>query len=198
MTSINLIPTEAAAIREARRRSRRWRIRLTLAAVAALVLYGGLVRLAAVRRAEVGRLNRTYALLHEHIQAAERILGERDRLDRQVEAISRVRGRRTASWYLDCLEEALPSGSYLNTLQLGEERPAGPVGVPESHEDKAPEPKLRISGRAPGHQEVGRIIRELIAANCFTDVNLVSVAEPTVEGREVDFEIACGPVERNQ
>ena len=53
--------------------------------------------------------------------------------------------------------------------------------------------RLRIQGRAPGPEEVGRILRSMIGRPEFRQVTLVSVTDPRrITGRdEVSFEIVC-------
>jgi len=64
---------------------------------------------------------------------------------------------------------------------------------PDEVAEAACEPGLQVRGRAPDHQEVGRIIRRMFAAGTFGEVKLISISEPmkSDKRREVEFELVC-------
>jgi len=194
VTSIDLVPPDAIARRETRRRLRRWGVRLGVGVGAALAMHATLVGLARAQRSELDDLTHRYSTLLEHLRRADELLEQREDLERHREAISLIRRDRTAGHYLALLGASLTTDSYLESLSLERcppfERDAAAPKTAETCDAR-----LRIRGRAPGHEEVGRILRAMIARSEFRGVNLVSVTDPPhTRGErpdEVTFEILC-------
>ena len=191
MTVIDLIPPETIQRRDARRRLARWGSRVGLVVAVGAGLYATLIAVASGQTEELARLQQTYSDLQGQLRRAEGLLEEWQHLVRHREAIALIRGGRSGGHYLDAVGATLTPDSYLDAIVL--ER--CPV-EPEAPEGAAPEPcvgRLRIQGRAPGPEEVGRILRSMIGRPEFRQVTLVSVTDPrAVTGRdEVSFEIVC-------
>ena len=192
MTAIDLVPPEAIARRETRRGLRRWAVRFSLSVILAAAVYGGLVSLAAGRDAELQALTGRYTALQDRLARAETLLKERSRLSLHREAIGLIRSERTAGWFLEVLGQTLTPESYLRSLTLNR----CPYSDQEERDKKKKEPcgaDLTLRGHAPGHEQVGQIIRGLVSTGHFKGVRLVSVTDPAKAGkrREVDFEIQC-------
>jgi hypothetical protein len=190
VTAIDLVPAETIQRREVRRRLVRWGRRLALLLVVAAGLHVVLVAVASGQRTELARLQQTYSDLKERIRRAEGLLAERENLARHREAIALIRGARTAGHYLDAVGATMTPDSFLDTLVL--ER-CPPVERQDPRGADACRARLRIQGRAPGHEQVGRILRSMIARPEFRDVSLVSVTDPPrgAEPDAVSFEIVC-------
>lgn len=189
MTSIDLIPPEAHAIREAARRLRTWGTRLGMTFLLAALLYAGLLHLAAAGQKDLQRLSGQYASLQGHLRHAEDLLNERERLQKHREAIAILRRELSPLWFLESLGEALPARGYLTSLDLS----LCSYRDEDSGQGDDCRPGLRLRGRAPDPQQVGLIIHELTAAGGFGRVDLVSISEPVTKGkrREVEFELVC-------
>jgi len=193
MTAINLIPPDVCARRDVRR-LRHWIVRLASSTVVVVLLYAGLVHMVALRNAELHRLTGRFAFLQEHIQSAERVLDERDALKQQYTAIALIRGHCTAGRYMELLGDALPPEGYLRALEIGSPSKATSGQEGDAGIDEGPT-ELHIWGRAPAHQQVGHLMRQMTTSRDFGTVNLVSVsdlADPE-RGQEVEFEILCTP-----
>jgi hypothetical protein len=206
MTSIDLIPPDTIARRDSRRRLRRWGFRLGFGTVLATTLHVALVELATGQHAELSQLTQRYTRLQEELERADGLLEKREELGRRREAISLIRGTRTAGHYLELLESTLTPESYLTTLVL-ERCPPFERDERDPTRQEACRARLRISGLAAEHAHVGRILREMIARDEFVKVGLVSVNElpPEPESRKksrkksrtkpkppgVAFEILC-------
>jgi hypothetical protein len=192
MKTIDLIPPDVLVRRETQCSIRRWVKRLVLFVIVASVLYGGLYGLAAGRNAELLQLTDRYETLEESLHRAADLLRERDLLARNEEAIGLIRGNRTAGWVLEILGQTLTPDSYLSYLRIDH----CPFYEPEDGEKEETNPCLEtvtIRGQAPGHQQVGQILHQLVTSGAFPEVALVSARETTDSpGKEkVDFEIFC-------
>jgi hypothetical protein len=192
MRTIDLIPPDILARRETQSCIRRWAKRLVLSALVATVLYGGLCGLAAGRNAELLQLTDRYEALEESLHRAGGLLRERDLLAKNEEAIALIRGNQTAGWALEILGQTLTPDSYLSYLRIDH----CPFYELEDGEDEEANPcleTLTIRGQAPGHQQVGQILHQLVTSGAFPEVALVSASETNaIPGQEkVDFEIFC-------
>jgi hypothetical protein len=192
MTGINLIPPDTVARLEGRRRIRRWAYRLAICGSLAFAVYIGLGMLTASQSAELQKLTGRYTELQGRLQFADSLLIERDQLERNQNAITLVRRNRTAAWLLEILGETLTPNSYLTLLKLDQ----CPYVDPEQRnnlKEGSCTPSLDIRGFAPGHKEVGQIIRQLVSSDEFTEVNLVSIRDPVrpEKSLQVEFEIHC-------
>ncbi len=194
MTSINLVPGDLLARRDARCKLRSWVIRLLALIVVLAGAYGGLTHMAATQAAEVRQLAQRYARLQERIGSAETLIQERENLTRRRAATAQLRAGQTAAWFLDALGQALTPESYLSLVAL--ER--CPLVIDEEQQPGTPGNQqcmasLRIRGRAPGHRQVGEILRRLSDLAGLDAVTLVSASEFTNEGgpSEVEFEVLC-------
>lgn len=192
MTTINLIPPDTLLRRDMNRRIRWWARRLGIGLLFLGLLYAGLLHLASGREAEVEQMTSKYALLRERFRRAESLVGERDRLAKRRAAIRSLRDDRTTGWYLEVLGEKLTAGSYLDLIILDRRVSAGSNQARRGKTDQYAM-HLKIRGWAPGHGQVGEIIRRLVDSETFGDVNLISVREPRgLRGRgEVEFELQC-------
>jgi Tfp pilus assembly protein PilN len=195
MTVINLIPAEAVLIRQARIRFRRLCVRLAASVIAAALLYAGITRVVTLRQAELRRLQARHAVLQEQLQSAERVLAERDFLSRKYTAIHVLQGHRKAGWFLDLLAEMLPPDCYLENLEIGSGDRSGAGAEGQAAPEDTLSAELRIVGHARDHQEVGQLMGQMLAVDCWADVNLVSVTDvaDAEQGSRVDFEIRCLP-----
>jgi Tfp pilus assembly protein PilN len=192
VTSIDLVPPEAIRRRDTRRRLHRWGSRLGTGLAVAIVVHVALVQLASGQKRELERLTRSYSHLQQQLQRAEGLLQQRENLGRHREAITLIRGDRSADRYLELLGATLTPDSYLDSLIL-DRCPPFEREARDPRKQQACEARLRIRGFAPGHEQVGHILRSLIARSEFRSVSLVSVTDPPRgdQSREVTFEILC-------
>ncbi|MBM3317388.1 MAG: hypothetical protein FJY75_06005 [Candidatus Eisenbacteria bacterium] len=192
MGGVNLIPPDLLERREARRLSRAWigRLGVTLALLG--VLFAALGRLAARQIEEVDRAAASYAALTARLQSAEELLRLRDRLAERHDMIGFIRGEMTADQLLEALAASLAPDTYLTCLSLERCPPAEAEAAPAP--GAAPcESSLMLRGLAPGHRDVGEVLRRLGAQPVFRGVTLVSVQGPAAEQRagELEFEMLC-------
>ncbi len=191
MTVIDLIPPEIHAGKVVKRRIRIWTGRLVLFCVAATCVYIGLYQQVTARESDLQQLSIKYAALQQQLQHAEYLLAERERLVLQREAIGLIRGNHTAGHYMEQLGYVFTPDSFLTSLDIvlcaysdfelgGQQIRECPNG-------------LKIIGQAPGHGEVGLIIRQMAATQEFGRVDLISISE--TKGKEqqssVAFELMC-------
>jgi hypothetical protein len=199
MTVINLVPPDTVARLERGRKVRRWSYRLAICCFLAFAVYLGLGMLTASQSAELQKLTGKYTELQGRLQFADSLLIERDQLERNQKAIALVRGHRTAAWLLEILGETLTPDSYLSLLKLDQ----CPYVDPEERNNRKEgscTPALDIRGFAPGHKEVGQIIRRLVSSGQFMEVSLISVKDPVRSAKTplVEFEIHCALTHEDQ
>jgi hypothetical protein len=192
VTVIDLIPPETIQRRDVQRRLGRWGARAGLVVAAGSVFYAALAAIASGQREELAGLQQTYSDLQDQLRRAEGLLQERQNLGRHREAIALIRGGRSAGHYLDAVGATMTPDSYLDALVL-ERCPPGEREDPEARAPEACLGQLRLQGRARGHEEVGWILRSMIARPEFREVSLVSVTDPPrgTGPDEVSFEIVC-------
>jgi hypothetical protein len=196
MTVINLVPSGVLLERESRRALRSWSVRLAACALVLGGAYVGILRVAGGPSAEVRRLSERMEQLQVRFRGAEGLIGERDRLDRRLQAIESISEAEPAGWFLELVGHSLTRESYLNYLELErclvEDEKSG-----RGRKDECV-PTLTLRGYAPGHSEVGEVLRALKESGAFRDVTLASVSELPGEAlqRDVRFHLACRVAER--
>ncbi len=196
MTSINLIPPAVVLRRTNRKLLRRWATRLAGCALALAVAYGVIVRVAAGPSAEVRRLSERVDELQVRFRGAESIISERDRLATRHAAIASISTAPRAGWYLEQIGAALTPACYLNYVGLEH------CLVPDEQSKRSRKDEcssnLELRGYAPGHGDVGEVLRSLKTCGAFSDVNLAAVTElPGESGqRDVRFHLKCRLAER--
>jgi len=189
MTTIDLIPPDAVARRETTRRVHVWTKRAGAISAVAVVLYIVLVHMADSGNAELLQLSVRYSALQERLRFAESLIQERDRLSEHRKVISAIRRDRTAGGLLEALGVTLTPESRLSHLTIDM------CGSPDSNRwglgggDDC-NAAIMIRGTAPEHQQVGRILRNLVASSAFDQAGLVSAKEPELSDG-VQFEIVC-------
>jgi hypothetical protein len=191
VSGVNLIPPDLLGRREARRALRRWIARLGLTLALLSLFYSALARLAAGQLGEVDRVSGRYASLSERLQSADALIQERNRLVERRSLIGFIREELTAYSLINALGAALTPEVYLTHLSVAR-------CAPEEQEQAAPRgepcrPTLMLRGHAPGHREVGELLRRLGVQPVFRAVSLVSVNDPAEPGGAggVDFEMLC-------
>jgi hypothetical protein len=192
MTVINLIPPERLEQRESRRCLRTWALRLIAGFAILALAYGGLSHLAARPSEERERLANRHAHLQDRLQQAQNLIRERDRLSRARSAIGSIRESRPAGWFLEVMGEALTKEAYL--VQFTLDRSRQDESAPSRSSDEERSATLRLRGRAPGHRQVGEILRRLATSGAFAEVDLVSATEPrrgSPSTGEIEFELLC-------
>lgn len=192
MTSIDLIPPETLVRRESKRRLRAWGRRLLVVVVCGVGLFTVLIRIAESGNAELVRMSGRYVALQDRLGQAESLIQERDRLAQHEEAIQAIRRDATVGAFLEALGEAIPEDSYLRRIDLqmcNAARPKNWTGIGNAECAAT----VQVSGTAPTHQDVGRIIRGLFATGRFEEVGLVSLREPNTreDPVSVEFELFC-------
>ncbi len=196
MTIINLIPQAILEQRTSRKSMRLWAGRLIACAVLLAVAYAGIMRVAAGTSSEVRRLSARMEQLQGRFQGAESVLGERDRLATRLAAIASISNAPRAGWYLEQVGAALTPEAYLNYVGFEQCLVAeGKSGRGKKDECAS---NLVLRGYAPGHGDVGEVIRELKACGAFSEVTLAAVTELPGESprRDVRFHLECRLAER--
>ena len=196
MTVINLIPPVILQQRLSRKTMRLWSGRLIICALALTIAYVMIMRVASGPSSEVRRLSERVEQLQVRFRGAESVIGERDRLATRLAAIASISNAPRAGWYLEQVGTALTSDSYLNYVGLehclvSEEK----SGRGKKEECKS---NLVLRGYAPGHEDVGEMLRALKACGAFSDVTLAAVTELPGEDprRDVRFHLECQLAER--
>jgi hypothetical protein len=192
MTVINLISPERLEQRASRHCLRNWAVRLIAGFSILAVAYGGLSHLAAQPSEERERLSSRHAHLQDRLQQAQNLIRERDRLGRARAAIGSIQESRPAGWFLEVMGEALTKDAYLVQFTLDRSRP-GESGSSRSDGEEGGA-TLHLRGRAPGHRQVGEILRRLATSGAFAEVDLVSATEPrrgSSASGEIEFELLC-------
>jgi hypothetical protein len=192
--ALDLIPPEVVHRRAIRDRIWLWSRRLAVTAMAAAFVYTVLYVFVAIRSAELEGLEQRYGMLGERLQRAGAILGERDRLASNYEAVAVIQGGYGTSEILRSLDNALPADCYLKVFVMHrcpvlQEEPTDPR---QDHKDETAS-KLKVLGVAQGHREVGQIMQHLIHSGVFADVRLVWTrdASGTETPTQTEFEIEC-------
>ncbi len=182
MNVINLIPPDLLERKEAKRRARHWLRRLGMQLLVLAAIFAGFSMFARGRSAEATKLTRDYASLLERFRGAQALLDERAHLEQRRRVIRLLRDETPVTAHLRSLGECLTRDSHLLLVEFQKE-PA-PPGVD-------PGGRFLLRGRAPGHTDVGEILRSLAGAEAFEAVRLVSAQEQMGEGssRWVQFEI---------
>jgi hypothetical protein len=196
MTVINLIPPVVLLQRASRKQMRLWAGRLIACGFVLAVAYAGIVRIAAGPSSEVRRLSERVEQLQVRFRGAESVIGERDRLATRLAAIASISNAPRAGWYLEQVGTALTPESYLN--YVGFEHCL--VADEKSGRGKKDEcqSSLVLRGYAPGHGDVGEVLRALKVSGAFSDVTLAAVTELPGESprRDVRFHLECRLAER--
>lgn len=182
MNTINLIPQDMLEYRESRRRARRWLCRLGVQILVLAAIFAGFSLLARGRDAEATKLTRDYAMLLERFRGAQALLDERASLEQRRQVIRIIRDEAPVTRHLRTLGECLTNDSHLLMVEFQKE--SAPAGGDAGG-------RFLLRGRAPGHSEVGEVLRALSGTEAFEGVRLVSAQEQTGEGssRWVLFEI---------
>jgi hypothetical protein len=196
MTVINLIPPVILQQRASRKHLRLWTGRLIVCALALAIAYGGIMRIAAGPSSEVRRLSERVEQLQGRFRGAESVIGERDRLATRLAAIASISNAPRTGWYLEQVGVALTPDTYLNYFGfehclVAEEK----TGRGKKDECAS---TLVLRGYAPGHGDVGEVLRALKACGAFSDVALAAVTELPGENpqRDVRFHVECRLAER--
>lgn len=182
MNAINLIPPDLQEQRESRRRARRWMFRLGVQFLLLAAIFGAISMLARGRNAEAARLTRDYTILLGRFRGAQALLDERARLEQRRHVIRLIRDETLVTHHLRSLGESLTNDSYLVLVEFHRESSS-------PGEDSGG--RFLLRGHAPGHAQVGEILRSLAAAGPFEAVRLVSAQEQTggESSRWVLFEV---------
>ena len=196
MTVINLIPPAVALRRVSRKHLRRWAARLLGCALILAVAYGAVVRIAAGPSSEVRRLSERVDQLQVRFRGAESVISERDRLASRHVAIASISNAPRAGWYLGQIGAALPPDTYLNYVELEHCLVADEKGG-RGKKDEC-NSNLVLRGYAPGHGDVGEVLRALKTCGAFSEVTLSAVTELPGESprRDVRFHLECRLAER--
>jgi len=196
MTVINLIPGVILEQRASRKCLHRWAGRLIACGVVLAIAYIGIMRVAAGTRSEVQRLSERVEQLQGRFQGAESVIGERDRLATRLAAIASISNAPRTGWYLEQVGTALTPQAYLN--YVGFEHCLVAEGKSGSGKKGECESSLVLRGYAPGHGDVGEVLRALKACGAFNEVTLAAVTELPGESsrRDVRFHLECRLAER--
>jgi len=192
VSAVDLLPPDVLTRREAEARLRVWARRLLVSGLAMGAAFVGLDRLEERHSSEAEKLIARYRQIERKLQHAGSLMEDRERIIAGREAVALLRGNTTAVRLLRVVDETFPPSSRLTSFDL-ERCPPGEKteeGVEELDPCYA---TMTVRGLAPGHKEVGRIIRNMIASKAFSEVALVSSGyiEGPAGPREVEFEILC-------
>jgi hypothetical protein len=192
MKAVDLIPPEVVLRRAINDRVRVWVKRLTVTALIAVCLYGWLHLFMAGRSAELRKLENRYGMLEERLQRAGTILGERDRLASNYEAVAIIGRGYKATEIVRSLDGALPHDCYIKVFQM-QRSPVVEEQSNDGTQKTSISSRLRVHGVAPGHREVGQIMQYLIRSSLFVDVSLVWTRDASGSEGEprIEFEIEC-------
>jgi len=172
MTVINLVPHEV----------------LVAPLLVLLAGYAGLDRLVSGRSSEYRQLTGECSEIREDLRSAEALIQERDRLLARRATIVAIQHSAKTSAVLAALGDALTPESYLTFLAVERCAPK-PAGDEEAADCRG---RLHLRGRAPGHREVGRVIRQLESTSAFGEVTLGTITDPVgTAGGGVEFELFC-------
>jgi len=195
MTTINLIPHEVLLARALRRRMRRWGLRLALTLLVLLGAYGGLEQLVSGGSSEYRELSGECSAIREGLHSAEALVQERDRLLVRRATIAAIQGSAKTGALLTALGDALTPQSYLTFLAVERCAPSPASDAPATD----CRGRLHLRGRAPGHREVGQVIRRLEQAKVFREVMLRAITDPIgAAGGGIEFELFCSLEESGQ
>jgi hypothetical protein len=195
MKTLDLMPPETALRREVRRCASNWARRLILGASLTAFLYVSLSALASAQDAKLTELSKKYTALNGRLQRAGGLLAERNKLTRNYEAISLLANDRKTTEVLGTIGSALTPESHLSFLQIDRRIPEGegPADAPGDAPAEETGGQLCIRGVAPGHGQVGDVIKSMIASGVFSEVRLVWTKDASVAGApsRIEFEIEC-------
>ncbi len=191
MRVIDLIPPDLAARRESRRLIRQWALRVGIAAALGAALYASLDLAVTRRNSELSGLTGRYDVMRHGLDRADALFAERDRIERRYEAISLVGADHKVAAIIAVLGAALTPDSHLGYLEIN--RCSLPDHDPAAQGGQGCRAYLKMRGWAPGNREVGEIIRHLITADGFSEVDLIWTRDVSGSGpaTRVEFEIEC-------
>jgi hypothetical protein len=154
----------------------------------------GVLRAKSGQETRAVELQERYSLLQEEVRLAENLIREWDQLAHRRVAVGVIQEGHPVASLLELTGEALPDPAYLTFFRFQR----GHSGRADTPQEKTQKTRLVLRGQAPGHPEVGDIIRQLSETGPFSSVRLVSVTDgpSPSDGARFGFELDCTVRER--